>query len=361
MSATEDKYAMTDQQQTVYRLKGDGKSKRTLVAQQEPIADVDRHEVLVKIKGVALNFRDVSIKKGVYVWDAMKDVIPCSDACGEVVKIGADVSEYKIGDRVIGTFLQNTMYGVPKVDRSLGASLEGVLLQYRVFPEYGLVKIPKESKLTDTQAASLVCAGNTAWNALYGNVPLKPGQTVLMLGTGGVSILALQIARAAGAKTIITSSSDEKLKFVKETFGADYGINYKSNPDWEKKVLEYTGGIGVDYVIENGGSGTIEKSLQSSGPGGIVALIGWLSTAGSEQTPEQRPEVAGLVHGRGLILRGIRLGSRQQQEELVQFASAKNLPVHVEKEFNFSDEGVNGAFDYLESASHIGKVCIKLA
>lgn len=311
----------------------------------------------MKIKAVALNYRDIIIANGSYPADAAESFVPCSDASGEVVQVGSEVKGFQVGDRVLSLFLQSTLYGSLKDhNSSLGGSLDGVLQQYRVFPEHGLVKLPKESKMTDSEAASLVCAGTTVWNALYGNVPLKPGQVVLLQGTGGVSIIGLQIARAAGAVTIITSSSDEKLQYVKEKYGADYTINYNTHPDWQKKVLEYTGGVGVDYVLENGGVGTIEKSIESVAYGGTVVLIGVLSTIEAEK----RPNVALLALLKAALVRGVYVGSRQLQEELVRFAVAKDLHIAVDKEFDFTDQGINDAFEYLISQKHIGKVCIKL-
>jgi NADPH:quinone reductase-like Zn-dependent oxidoreductase len=180
---------------------------------------------------------------------------------------------------------------------------------------------------------------------------------VLLQGTGGVSIIGLQVARAAGAVTIITSSSDEKLKYVKEKYGADYTINYRTHPDWQNEVLEYTGGRGVDYVIENGGIGTIQKSVESLVNGGTVALIGFLSSI----PPEKRPDVTLLALMKSAVVRGILVGSKQQQEELIRFVVAKDLHFAVDKEFEFTEEGVFNAFDYLMAQSHIGKVCIKLA
>jgi NADPH:quinone reductase-like Zn-dependent oxidoreductase len=180
---------------------------------------------------------------------------------------------------------------------------------------------------------------------------------VLLQGTGGVSIIGLQVARAAGAVTIITSSSDEKLKYVKEKYGADYTINYRTHPDWQNEVLEYTGGRGVDYVIENGGIGTIQKSVESLVNGGTIALIGFLSSI----SPQNRPDVTLLALMKSAVVCGILVGSKQQQEELVRFAVAKDLHIAVDKEFEFTEEGIFNAFEYLKAQSHIGKVCIRLA
>jgi NADPH:quinone reductase-like Zn-dependent oxidoreductase len=205
----------------------------------EPLAEIDKHEVSVRIKAVALNYRDVAICNGSYPFGFKSSLVTCSDACGEVVQVGSQVKELQVGDRVISLFVQDLLYGdVKNRDTSLGGAVDGVLQDYRIFAETSVVKIPKKSTMTDSEAASLVYAGTTAWNALYGLSPLKPGQTVLAEGTGGVSIIALRIAKAAGATTIVTSSSDEKLEFVKNNYGADYAIIYRTYPDWEQKVLE---------------------------------------------------------------------------------------------------------------------------
>jgi NADPH:quinone reductase-like Zn-dependent oxidoreductase len=349
---------MTEKQHLVFRLPHKGASCKAIEAQLEPLPSFDKHEVLVKIKSIALNYRDIAICNGNYPGGAKDSLVPCSDACGEVVEIGSDVRDFQVGDRVLSLFSPNTLYGTAQKNNvSLGGLLDGVLQEYRVFPEYGLVKLPKESKMTDSEAASLVCAGTTVWNAFYGNIPLKPGQTVLLQGTGGVSIIGLQVARAAGAVTIITSSSDEKLKYVKEKYGADYTINYRTHPDWQNEVLEYTGGRGVDYVIENGGIGTIQKSVESLVNGGTIALIGFLSSI----SPQNRPDVTLLALMKSAVVCGILVGSKQQQEELVRFAVAKDLHIAVDKEFEFTEEGIFNAFEYLKAQSHIGKVCIRLA
>ena len=189
---------------------------------------------------------------------------------------------------------------------------------------------------------------------MYGNNPLKPGQTVLFLGTGGVSMTGLMLAKAAGANTVITSSSDKKLKMAKDKYGADHLINYESTPKWEEEVLKVTNGRGADFVIENGGSGTIAQSLACVARGGIVAVIGFLSQA------EQMPDVASLVLGSGSIVRGINVGAKQLTDDLVAFVCGKNLEMPVEKTFGFSRDEVIEAFKYMESGSHVGKICIEV-
>jgi NADPH:quinone reductase-like Zn-dependent oxidoreductase len=177
---------------------------------------------------------------------------------------------------------------------------------------------------------------------------------VLLLGTGGVSITTLILARAAGAVTIITSSSDDKLKYVQEKYGADHVINYKENPDWEKEVLRLTNGDGVDFVIENGGPGTIAKSIASTKRGGQIALVGFLAS------PKEMPDVTSLLLNRSCSIRGIAIGARNLLEEMVQFVHVKKLHMAVEKEFGFSNDHVQAAFQYLESGLHVGKVVINV-
>lgn len=343
---------------TVFRLPDKGASINGIKSHKEPMPEVNKREIVVRVDAVALNYRDLAICKGTYPFPVKKSVIPCSDMCGTVVQIGSMVKGFSKGDKVIAPFMQSTLYGQCKDwNDGLGGPIDGVLQEYCVFDEHGLVKIPKGSVLTDCEAASLVCTGVTCWNALYGNMPLKPGQSVLLLGTGGVSITALQIAQAAGAKTIVTSSSDLKLKHVQEVYKATHTINYKKCPNWEEEVLKLTCGHGVDYIIETGGIGTIEHSLKCVAYGGIIAVIGFLA----DLPPERRPDIAAMALARGAIVRGIVVGSKQQLEEMVNFAIVNNVHLPVDKEFPFSDAGVLEAYEYLAQQGHIGKVCIKFS
>ena len=215
-------------------------------------------DVLVRIRAAALNYRDHAIITGKYRYGLDHDTIPCSDAAGEVVAIGANVTRFKPGDRVIPTFFQVWIDGAPPKNRgALGSPLDGTLAEFVSLHEDGWVAMPKN--LSFEEAATLPCAGPTAWNALMTvGTRVKPGDTVLCLGTGGVSMFALQFARAAGARVIVTSSSDAKIERARG-FGASAGVNYKTHPDWEKEVIALTGGRGVDCVIENGGMGTLAR------------------------------------------------------------------------------------------------------
>jgi NADPH:quinone reductase-like Zn-dependent oxidoreductase len=343
-------------EQSVYRLtKLTGYS--AIKKFQEPLSvNLGNNEVLVKVNAVSLNYRDIAIANGTYPIPVKEGIIPGSDASGEIVQVGLSVTDFQIGDRVVISFNPEHIFG-PIKDHStaFGAARDGVLCQYKIVPSYGVNKIPKDSHLTHEEASVLVCTGATAWNALYGSgQPFVAGQSVLMLGTGGVSITALVLAKAAGAVTIITSSSDEKLAYVKEIYGVDHTINYSTHPDWEKKVLEVTHGEGVDFVIENGGNGTIAKSIESIKNGGQIALIGFLSQ--SETIPDV---VMGLL-AKGATARGINVAPKQLSEELIRFVHAKKLSMPVEKVFGFSEEEVHAAYNNVQRQSQIGKTVIKL-
>ncbi|KAJ4859409.1 zinc-binding dehydrogenase domain-containing protein [Trichoderma breve] len=316
--------------QTVFRLQS-RQSIVDLTTSTEEIPKAAAYEVLVKVRSVALNFRDLAIATSRYPFPVKDNVIPISDAAGEIVEIGPNVQGFTIGGPV-----------------------DGVLRNYLPINADSVIKVPKESSLKASQWAALVCTGTTAWNALYGNVPLKPGQTVLFQGTGGVSITGLVLAKAAGAKTIITSSSDEKLAYVKEKYGVDHTINYKVHPEWAQEVQNITQGNGVDYIFENGGSGTIKQSIDCIAYGGVISIIGFLSTA----KQEEMPDVAALALSKGCIVRGITVGSKQLLEECVRFVGSHNLDIPVEKTLPFTEEGVRAAYKYLSEGQHIGKVCI---
>ncbi|KAL1602354.1 hypothetical protein SLS60_005770 [Paraconiothyrium brasiliense] len=323
---------------------------------QEDIPIPSSNEVLIKIKNVALNFRDFAVATGKYPFPVKDDVVPGSDLSGEVVSVGSHVDDFVEGDRVIASFDLKTLSG-PMCDwrHSLGGCYDGVLREYIALPSAALVKIPSGSDLSFAQLSALVCTGTTAWNALYGCSMLKPGQTVVFLGTGGVSITGLILAKAAGATAIITSSSDEKLARVQKTYGADYTVNYKTTPNWSQEVLKITNGRGADFILENGGAGTIAQSIDAVAYGGNIAVIGFLASP-----PERMPDVAALALGKGAVVRGIMVGSKEHLEDVTRFVTSKNLQVPVEMVFGFSREEVVKAFEYLVSGQHIGKVCIKV-
>lgn len=345
------------QTQAVYRITEFTGPEGVKRFEEDVPTELSKNEVLVKIKAVSLNYRDLVVSNHTYITPTQKNVIPCSDGSGEVVAVGKGVRGFQVGDRVVANFDPTNLYGNAKMldGNALGALVDGVLCQYKVFSQEAINKIPKDSHLSHEEAATLVITGVTVWNSLYGSgKPFVAGQTVLMLGTGGVSITALMLAKAAGAVTIITSSSDEKLKYVKEKYGADYGINYNKTPDWEKEVLKITNGEGVDFVFENGGNGTIEKSILSTKVGGQVCLIGFLG-----QTKEF-PDVVSLILAKSVSVRGIYVGSRQLAEQLIQFVHAKKVHVPVGKVFGFSQEEVLAAYNNVKSQKQIGKTVIKV-
>lgn len=239
----------------------------TLVERPDPIATP--YHAVVKLRAASLNYRDLLTVEGKYNPRLALPLIPVSDGAGEVVEVGEGVTRVKVGDRVAANFSQKWLGGEParaKLGASLGGPLDGMLAEYRALNEEGLVHVPPH--LTDEEAATLPCAAVTAWNSLIKMGGLVAGETVLVQGTGGVSIFALQFAELAGAEVIITSSSDEKLERAKK-LGADFGINYKTTPDWDKRAKELTGGLGVDHIIEVGGAGTFGSRFELSRSAGI--------------------------------------------------------------------------------------------
>ncbi|MDJ0688030.1 MAG: NAD(P)-dependent alcohol dehydrogenase [Xenococcaceae cyanobacterium MO_188.B32] len=319
-----------------------------LIRSDRPIPTPGYGEVLVKLKAASLNYRDLLIIKGLYNPNLPLPLIPLSDGVGEVVEIGEKVTKVQTGDRVAGIFMQNWLSGhlTQKAAKSaLGGEMNGVLAEYVVFPEDGLVAIPPH--LTDEEAATLPCAGVTAWNALIEG-GLKPGDTVLTLGTGGVSLFALQFAQMAGARIIVTSSSDEKLVKVKE-LGAFAGINYKTNPDWEKEVLALTNKVGVDYVVEVGGAGTLAKSLKAVRFGGNISLIGVLAGTQARVNPL-------LAVMKGVSIRGIYVGSKAMFAAMNKAIAHHKIHPIVDRTFPVTD--IFAALKYLESGSHFGKISL---
>jgi len=243
-----------------YQLPKGGAGIEALVQVERPDPKPGHRQVLVKVKACSLNFRDLGIVRGSYRMPVRDNVIPLSDGAGEVIEIGPGVTRVKVGDRVAGNFFQRWQGGEPVADvhtSALGGSIDGMLADYALLEEAGAVKIPPHLSLEE--GATLPCAGVTAWHAMMEHAKLKAGDTILLQGTGGVSIFGLQFAHAMGIRAIVTSSSDEKLKRAK-ALGAALGINYKTTPDWDKAALEFTGGAGVDHVVEVGGAATLTKA-----------------------------------------------------------------------------------------------------
>jgi NADPH:quinone reductase-like Zn-dependent oxidoreductase len=304
---------------------------------------------MLKVHANSLNYRDHFIVKGGYPRNDKRPLIPLSDGAGEVVEIGEGVSRFKPGDRVAAIFFQEWISGDPTeagLKSALGGGYDGMLAEYVVLNENGLVSIPVGMEYTE--AATLPCAAVTAWQALVTLGNLKAGDTVLLQGTGGVSIFALQFAKIHGARVIITSSSDEKLERAR-AIGADFTINYKQFPEWEKEVLRLTDGKGVDHVIEVGGPGTLDKSMLCTKINGTVSLIGVL-------TGFQGSVSTALAILNQLRLQGIDVGSRDMFEAMNWAIEANQLRPVIDRSFGF--EEALDAFRYFQSAKHFGKVVI---
>lgn len=318
-----------------------------LVEQEQPRATA--HSVVVKFHAASLNYRDLLFAWGTYSPHAALPAVPLSDGAGEVVEVGEHVTRWKVGDRVCPIFMQGWLDGdcdAAKMKTSLGGGdLAGVLREYGAFDENGLVAIP--DYLSYEEAATLPCAALTAWHALVHSGKLKAGDTVLTLGTGGVSVFAVQLAKMHGARVISTSSSDDKLARVRE-LGADETINYQSNPDWDKEVLRLTDNTGVDHVVEVGGAGTLAKSVSSTRVRGHVAVIGVLA-AGGDFNPMS-------VLMKSLRLQGIFVGSRQMFDEMNRALAVAQLKPVIDRTFPFDQ--ARQALEYMQSGSHFGKIVI---
>jgi NADPH:quinone reductase-like Zn-dependent oxidoreductase len=305
-------------------------------------------EVLVRVRATSLNARDLMILHGTLPEPVRPEVIPGSDGAGEVIAIGPGVTRAAVGDRVTCSMMPYWIDGPLKWEYapSLGSSLDGSLTQYALFPEEGIVHIPEH--LSFEEAATLPVAGVTAWNALTWGSPLQAGQTVLTLGSGGVSLFALQFAKLFGARVIATTSSDEKAQRLK-ALGADAVINYRTTPDWHTAVRDLTAGQGVDRVIEVGGAGTLEQSIRSTAPEGQVSVIGWLAN-----TTPTNPMSA--IVGNFFTLRRIAVGSRAHFLAMNRAITANGLKPVIDHVFPFKDALV--AYRYYEKGQNLGKVVI---
>jgi NADPH:quinone reductase-like Zn-dependent oxidoreductase len=309
------------------------------------------HDVRIAVRAVSLNFRDLMIAHATYPVSGNKPPVPCSDGAGEVIAVGTQTTRFRAGDRVMASFFPNWIEGDPspqKTNGALGADVDGMLSQEVVFHEDALARVP--AHLSYNEAATLPCAAVTAWNALFITGALKPGNTVLLQGTGGVSIFALQLAKAAGLQTIITSSSDAKLERAK-ALGANATINYRSTPEWQDKVVELTDGRGVDLVVDVGGQDTIKRSAAAVRMGGTVCIIGGLSGFGGTA------DAVALIVG-AKRLAGIYVGSRTMLEGVSQFVSHAAIRPVIDRAFRF--EQAREAYAHLESGNHFGKVVIEV-
>jgi NADPH:quinone reductase-like Zn-dependent oxidoreductase len=315
---------------------------------QRPVPEPGPGEVVVRIHACSLNYRDLLVVKGAYHPKMPIPRIPLSDGAGEVVALGAGVSTVREGDRVAGCLLQGWTDGrlTQQAARTgLGGNLDGTLCDYALFRQDGVIHFPEH--LTYEQAATLPCAAVTAWNALIeGDV--RPGETVLCLGTGGVSLFAMQFAKLAGAVPIVTSKSDAKLARARE-LGAVHTINHAQEPEWDRVVRELTGGEGVDHVVEVGGAGTLPKSVRAVRHGGHIALIGVLSGAEAEFNP-----LPALM--KGVTIRGVFVGSHAMFAGMNAAISAAKLTPIVDRVFPF--DRIQDALAYLERGEHFGKVVL---
>lgn len=306
-------------------------------------------ELLVRIRACSLNYRDVFMMHGKAPF--ADGCVPLSDGAGEVVAVGGDVAGFKVGDVVVSTFYPYWLGGdmTPATRRDIpGESMDGYAREYACAPAHAFTQAPAD--YTYAEAATLTCTGVTAWRGLVVCGQVKPGDTVLILGTGSVSLFALQFAKAAGARVIATSSSKEKLEKLKR-LGADIVINYKAVPDWGQNAKDQTDGRGVDHVIEVGGPATLAQSITACRIGGHIALIGVLTGfAGEVAIP--------ALFSNQIRISGISIGSRADQEDMIRAITANHLKPVIDRRFPL--EEIGGAFRHYESQKHFGKVCLEL-
>lgn len=330
-----------------------GDNTSALVVVDRPSPQPAWGEIVVDVKACSLNFRDTLVIGGTYSGANKKlGIIPLSDGAGVVSALGAGVTEWAVGDRVAGAFAPSWVDGPlnPVLQAgALGGQVDGMLAEQVVLPAHGVVKIPDE--LSYEEASTLPCAGVTAWYALFEGAHIRPGDTVLLLGTGGVSIFALQFAKLAGAKVILTSASDEKLQRAKK-LGADHIINYRDEPDWHHTVLALTGGVGVDHAVEVGGPGTLNKTLEAVRYGGSIALMGVLTGLSDNVA-------TGAILHRNIKIQGTFVGSVNMFKAMNKAIALHRLKPVIDRVFTFA-EAIE-ALAYLESGRHFGKVVIRVS
>jgi len=310
-------------------------------------------QVLVAMKAASLNYRDILAVEGGYgSMQKQENLIPLSDGAGEIIAVGEGVREWKVGDRVVGTFFPDWQAGplrVEAVATDLGGRMDGVAVEQRVFRADALVKIP--DNMSFMEASTLPCAAATAWNAVIENGKVGPGMTVLTQGTGGVSLFALQFAVMAGAEVYATSSSDDKLAKLKE-LGASHVVNYREDAEWGKTVMKMSRGRGIDHVVEIGGAATLKQSMRCSSLGGMISMIG---VVGGPRAELNVP----IVAMQDMVIRGANAGSRMALKRMVAAMGHHGVkPVIDDKVFGLSE--LRDALIYLKSSKHIGKVCIEI-
>ncbi|KAL4891891.1 hypothetical protein BDV59DRAFT_194056 [Aspergillus ambiguus] len=324
---------------------------------EQTVPNLGDNQVLVKLRGASLNFRDLMIPKGTYPFALKPNVVPGSDGAGTVLAVGKDVTRFQPGDNVV-TIINPTYLGgkmcAQAASIGLGGSVDGTLRSIGAFNEQGLVAMPKG--LSFTEAATLSCAGLTAWNALFGlsGKPLRAGQWVLTQGTGGVSVFAIQFAKAVGARVIATTSSAEKSELLNR-LGADHVINYRENPEWGSVAKGLTDGVGVDYVVEVAGGDSMVQSVASVGLDGVICIVGNVGGPG-KGLPSLLNCWTNLF-----TARGVWVGSRLQMEEMCQAieANPEKLRPVIDPDV-FQLEQLKEAYAYLDSGRHRGKVCINI-
>ncbi|MBB6633073.1 zinc-dependent alcohol dehydrogenase family protein [Cohnella thailandensis] len=307
-------------------------------------------EVLIRMKAVSLNARDIGVIDGFYKPVLEGPLVPVSDGVGVIAAAGGNAGKFRIGERVSAIFTQSWKSGEATRENwasTLGSPLQGLLAEYVVLPEEGLVRVPEH--LTDVEAATLPCAGVTAWHAIAEEGKAKAGDTVVVQGTGGVSLFALQFAKLQGARVIVTSSSDSKLNRAK-ALGADYGINYKDTPEWDKAVLELTQGAGADHIVDLGGGATLNRSVSALKVGGQISMVGLLSGASAEL------EIVPAILRRAK-LQAINVGSRSMFENMNAAIEYHRLRPVIDSVYPFS-QAVE-ALAHLAKGSYFGKICIQ--
>lgn len=323
-----------------------------LVLVERPLPQPAANEVVVKFHAASLNYRELLFAWGLYNPNPRLPAVPGSDGAGEVTAVGDGVTRWKIGDRVCPIFMQGWLEGpiTPTAPRTAlgGGDLDGTFREYGALHENGLVRIPDH--LSYEEEAAYPCAAVTAWQALVNVGKIKAGDTILTLGTGGVSVFAIQIAKLHGARVIATSSSDEKLARARK-LGADATINYKTTQEWDAEVIRLTGGSGVDHVVEVGGAGTLPRSVNATRVGGLVTVIGVLSQGAGLDSLK--------VLMKSLHVQGVFVGSRQTFEDLNRAITvARSKPV-VDRTFAFGQ--LREALEYMRSGAHFGKIVIRIA
>lgn len=320
----------------------------TLARVKHDVPTPGHGEILVKVQAVSLNYRDLLHVLG-FVDQDKWPLVPCSDGAGEVVAVGPGVTRFAVGDTVAGTFFAHWDAGgitAEIMESARGGRMPGMLAGHVCLNENGAVHVPPG--WSAAQAATLPCAALTAWHALVSKGKVTAGETVLVLGTGGVSLFALAIAKMHGARVILTSSSDEKIERAR-ALGADETINYRAHPDWEQQVLDLTDGRGVDHVVELGGSGTLEKSLAAARFGGNVWLIGVLTGFDTQVDPLP-------VLFKSLNVQGIYVGSREMFEAMNAAFGANGIAPVIDRHFPFDE--APAAFRCMQDAGHFGKIVV---